>query len=209
MNIFKRSWIIPVLFKHMTKIFGENYLSLLRYNADQFSFLETKSLQTALTGDHLLVGWRLMWGRLPQCLSRFLVVSSVLKEMCLPFSDSCRPPRGLRANRGVKRHRCSYPSTIFLQGSRIRSQTWPCKPRSWVSPATLTRHPELPSHTMSGRLPSVELGSGPPGWDFTDLFTNAFCLLTSLSSREEEGNRWQGPLSAQSLSCLSSGRLCI
>lgn len=103
MNIFKWSWIIPVLFKHMTKkIFGENYLSLLRYNADQFSFLEIKSLQTALTGDHLLVGWRLMWGRLPQCLSRFLVVSSVLKKMCLPFSDSCRPPRGLRANRGVR-----------------------------------------------------------------------------------------------------------
>lgn len=78
----------------MTKIFGENYLSLLRYNADQFSFLEIKSLQTALTGDHLLVGWRPMGGRLPQCLSRFLVVSSVLKETCLPFSDSCRPPVG-------------------------------------------------------------------------------------------------------------------
>lgn len=40
--------------------FGENYLSLLRYNADQFSFLEIKSLQTALTGDHLLVGWHPM-----------------------------------------------------------------------------------------------------------------------------------------------------
>lgn len=102
MNIFKWSWIIPVLFKHMTKKFLVRIIWVYWDNADQFSFLEIKSLQTALTGDHLLVGWRPMWGRLPQCLSRFLVVSSVLKKMCLPFSDSCRPPRGLRANRGVR-----------------------------------------------------------------------------------------------------------
>ena len=69
---------------------------------DQFTFLEIKSLQTALTGDHLLVGWLLMGGRLPQCLSCFLVLSLVLKETCLTFSDSCRPPRGLKANWGVR-----------------------------------------------------------------------------------------------------------
>lgn len=108
-NIFMVEWIylnevelFQCYLNTWQKNFWWEYLSLLRYNADQFSFLEIKSLQTALTGDHLLVGWRLMWGRLPQCLSRFLVVSSVLKEMCLPFSDSCRPPRGLRANRGVR-----------------------------------------------------------------------------------------------------------
>lgn len=107
-----------------------------------------------------------MWGRLPQCLSRFLVVSSVLKETCLPFSDSRRPLRGLRANRGVRDTGAVLRAQLFLQGSRIRSQT--CKPRSWVS-----RLPSLATPnclvTMSGKLPSVELGSGPPGWDFTDL----------------------------------------
>lgn len=101
-----------------------------------------------------------MWGRLPQCLSRFLVVSSVLKETCLPFSDSRRPLRGLRANRGVRDTGAVIRAQLFLQGSRIRSQT--CKPRSWVS-----RLPSLATPnclvTMSGKLPSVELGSGPRG----------------------------------------------
>lgn len=42
MNIFKWSWIIPVLFKQIAKNFGENSLSLLRYNADQFWFLKNQ-----------------------------------------------------------------------------------------------------------------------------------------------------------------------
>lgn len=108
-NIFMVEWIYlneVELFQCYLNTWQKKFLVRIIWvywdNADQFSFLEIKSLQTALTGDHLLVGWRPMWGRLPQCLSRFLVVSSVLKKMCLPFSDSCRPPRGLRANRGVR-----------------------------------------------------------------------------------------------------------
>jgi hypothetical protein len=84
----------------------------------------------------------------------------VLKETCLPFSDSRRPLRGLRANRGVRDTGAVIRAQLFLQGSRIRSQT--CKPRSWVS-----RLPSLATPnclvTMSGKLPSVELGSGPRG----------------------------------------------
>lgn len=49
-----------------------------------------------------------------------------------------------------------------LQGSRIRSQTWPRKPRSWVSQFPSLATPNC-LVTMSGKLPSVELGSGPRG----------------------------------------------
>lgn len=55
MNIFKWSQVIPVLFKHITEIFGENSLSLLRYNADQFWFLKIKAYKSLWL---VVTGWR-------------------------------------------------------------------------------------------------------------------------------------------------------
>lgn len=146
MNIFQWSWIIPVLFKQMTKIFGENYLSLLRYNADQFWFLQNP--KPTNNSD----SWQLprvvapdveTARRLPQCLSRFLVEVRCSWRCVHLLETSLQAPLGAwEWIRGIRDTGAVIQSTISLQGSRIRSQTWPCDPGNWVfwppSTATLT-----------------------------------------------------------------------
>jgi hypothetical protein len=184
MNIFKRSWIIPVLFKHITKIFGENYLSLLRYTADQLWFLKIKSLQITLglpqDPSRLLAGGE--FGANGKCVYLFVIP-------CGPWGPGQIPD--IRDTGAVIR------STTSLQGSRIRSQTWP-----W--PSELGRHPHTPllPSPRSGRLPWVET----PGWDI--MVCNGLCLPTSPSQREEQAATAGVHFSAQSTSCLSSGILC-
>jgi hypothetical protein len=169
MNIFKRSWIIPVLFKHITKIFGENYLSLLRYTADQLWFLKIKSLQITLglpqDPSRLLAGGE--FGANGKCVYLFVIP-------CGPWGPGQIPD--IRDTGAVIR------STTSLQGSRIRSQTWP-----W--PSELGRHPHTPllPSPRSGRLPWVET----PGWDI--MVCNGLCLPTSPLPEGRAGSHRRGP----------------
>lgn len=124
MNIFKWSRIIPVLFKQITKIFGENYLSLWSYNADQFWFLKIKSLPITLTH-----------GNFPASLHP--TRRELVGFPSASAASSCKlgahggvstfkwhhswPPRACEWIRGIRDTGAVIRSTIPLQGSRIRS----------------------------------------------------------------------------------------
>lgn len=98
-----------------------------------------------------------------------------------------------------------FQSTISLQGSRIRSQTWPRCTSERGLPAAIHRHPYCLSHTRQGGCPQWSWGSDP-GWDFTAW--RAAPAPCPPPRREGGGGRGRpgAPFSAQNISCLSSGR---
>lgn len=81
-------------------------------------------------------------------------------EVCPPFSDIALGLRGPASEciRGIRDTGAFIQSTISLQGSRIRSQTWPWDPQKWVfrPPSTATL---LPRHTRQGGCPQWSWGS--------------------------------------------------
>lgn len=103
---------------------------------------------------------------------------------------------------GIRDTGAFIQSTISLQGSRIRSQTWPREPQNRV----FWPHqppPLLPSHTCQGGCPQWSWGSDPPGG--TSRFRQQPLLPDlHLAERKEEGAAGKGPGSQHSMFPVSA-----
>lgn len=209
MNIFKWSWVIPVLFKQITK-FLVRIMSLLRYNADQFWFLKIKSLQITLTHGNFPALLHLTWREcvgFPSASATCWCELGARGGVCPPFSDITLGLRGPRSELEALE--------TLVQLSRAQFICRAAESEARYGHVTLGngfagRHqppPLLPSHTCQGGCPQWSWGSDPRVG--LHGFASRPASWPSPHREEGGGSSWQGAcFSAQCISCLSSGRLC-
>lgn len=198
MNIFKWSWVIPVLFKQITK-FLVRIMSLLRYNADQFWFLKIKSLQITLTHGNFPVLLHLTWRErvgFPSASATSWCELGARGGVCPPFSDITLGLRGPRSELEALETLVQLSRAHFFAGQQNQKPDVAMWPLEMGLLAAINRHPYC-LVTRVREAAHSGVGVQTPGWDFTVLPAGLPPDL-HLIERKEEGAAGKGPVSQHS-----------